>query len=303
MSIIPETIRTIWRKNAPELLGFFNGSFPEFVLARNPQSLQGSVPVFHYHLVEAGRFEADLGFLTDNGYTTIDADEMVDFLCGRAQVPEKSVLLTFDDGPRNFYEVGFPLLMKYGHKAVIFIAPGLHETAYDDFDPDWPRPMSWEQLREIHASQHVQIQSHTFESRYVPAWPRPAAIAGCHPAIEAARRGVPKSLKEDLLAARELIEQRLPGARVRHLAFPQYDGNENAIRTAAEVGYASCFWGMLRSRPVNRRGDSPYQITRISGEYLQRLPATRRMSLSGLAIQRLHIISEGYKWRSRYARS
>jgi peptidoglycan/xylan/chitin deacetylase (PgdA/CDA1 family) len=292
-----------WRKNSPELLGFFNGSFPDFVLARSPKPLQGFVPVFHYHLVETPRFEADLKFLSENNYTTIDADQMVDYLSRRTQLPTKSVLLTFDDGPKNFYEVAFPLLRKYRHKAVHFIAPALHEEHRDDFNPDWPRPMTWAQLREIHASGLVQIQSHTLESRYVPAWPRPAALAGVHPEIENARRGEPRDLKEDLLAAKQLLEERLPGSTVRHLAFPQYDGNDAAVRIAQEVGYVGLFWGQLPTRPMNRPGDSPLQITRISGEYLRRLPAQRRISLWELAVQRRQIINEGIQWRSKFAGS
>lgn len=301
MNII-DKIKTIWRKNSPELTALFNGAFPDFVMARKPQALEDTLPVFCYHLVNSARFEADLLFLTENGYSTVSGDQAVEFLARRGTAIARPVLLTFDDGPRNFYEVAYPLLLKYRHKAVIFIAPGLHEDDINDFDPSWPRPMSWDQLREMHASGYVDIQCHTLESRYVPAWPQPAALAGCHPQIEAARRGVPLPLREDLLAARELLQRRLAGAQIRHLAFPQYDGTDEAMRIAAETGYTSCMWGMLPSRPVNRRGATPLQISRISGEYLRRLPATERISRLGLILQRLRIIAEGYQWRSRHER-
>lgn len=292
---------SIWKKNSPELLGLFSGAFPDFVLASRPAPQVSGVPVFCFHQVEADWFEADLQFLHQNGYTTIDADQMAAFLEKRVTLSPRSVMLTFDDGPLNFYRVAFPLLQQYRQKAVIFVAPALHEEMNDHLDPGLPRPMSWEQLRELHDSALVQVQSHTYESRYIPRWPEPVPLDGCHPLVEAARRGPPLPLEQDLRAARELLESRLPGNRAVHLAFPAYDGSDAALEAARGAGYESCYWGMLRQRPDNTAGLTPYGISRIGGEYLRRLPGAGRVSMAELVRRRVRVIGAGRRRDSGYA--
>lgn len=295
-----ENVGLAWRKNSPELRGLLNGAFPDFVKSPRPRLPLKGVPVFCFHSVEAAWFERDMQFLERNGYTTIDADQMAAYLTGQASVPDRAVMLTFDDGPRNFFEVAFPLLGKYGQKAVIFIAPALHNDAGDDLDSSWARPMTWSQLLQIHASGLVQIQSHTLESRHVPRWPKPIALDGCHPAVEAARRGTPLPLEDDFRAAREMIEARLPGARVRHIAFPEYDGTDEAMKIAERTGHLSCYWGMLASRPGNLPGMTPFQISRVGGEYLRRLPGNGRVSLMDLLQRRIRVIRRGMQFRGSF---
>ncbi len=77
-----ESLRSAWRKNAPELIGLSTGATPDFVLARRPVGPLPGVPVFGFHLVQGPSFEADLAFLTENDYTTLGATELVDYLAG-----------------------------------------------------------------------------------------------------------------------------------------------------------------------------------------------------------------------------
>ena len=293
-------LRDAWRKNAPELAALFNGALPDFVLAARPRELDGGIPVFSYHLVHAATFEADLAFLRDNGYRTLSAREFVAALGGELRVPPRSVLLSFDDGPANFHAVALPLLRRYAARAVAFVAPGLH--ADEDTAPAGDRPMSWQELREVHDSGLVELQSHTLESRYVPAWPRPAALAGCLPRIEQARRRASAlPFAEDLRASRELLETRLPGLTVDQLAFPQYLGNEAAVSAARALGFRACYWGLTPGRALNRPGESSFHVSRINDEFLRRLPGAGRMSLAALVRERLRRVAEARAWRQRAA--
>jgi len=194
--------------------------------------------------------------------------------------------------------VAFPLLQKYGAKAVAFIAPGLHAEA--EVPDVTARPMTWGEMRTIAASGLVEFQSHTFESRYIPNWPMPAALAGCDPAIENARRREPRPLDADLLDSREAIVAHLHGVRVQHLAFPMYIGSDDAIRTAESLGFKACYWGLVKGRPLNRAGHSPLMISRVSDEFLRRLPGEGRVSFAGLIRERLHRIGLAREWRRRY---
>jgi peptidoglycan/xylan/chitin deacetylase (PgdA/CDA1 family) len=257
------------------------------------------VPIFCYHVVEPAGFEADLRFLRDNGYAALDASAMVGHLDGSAPAPPRSVMLTFDDGPRNFHDVVFPLLRRYSTRAVAFVAPGLHAEHAEPAQGE-ARPMTWDEIRRIHDSGLVEFQSHTLESRYVPNWPAPAALAGVDPGIENPRRGPAREFADDLAASVALLEQKLPGARVRQLAFPIYIGSEAAIASARALGFEACYWGLTPGRAVNRSGDSPFHASRISDEFLRRLPGSGRISVAGMLSERLRRIRAARAWRSRY---
>lgn len=271
-------LRDSWEKNWPEVRCAATGSLPEFVLSRNPEPLKDSVPVFCYHVVSGPDFEKDLLYLKQHGYRTLRADELLARLKKQAAFEEPAVVLTFDDCSLNFFQVAFPLLQKYGCHAVAFVAPHFHDLA-EAAKCQGYRPCSWEELAVIHRSGLVDVQSHTFEHRYLPRWPEPVPLCGTDAKMNTVALEAPRSMEDDLLLAKEVLEQRL-GSPVRHLAFPRYEGTDEAIRIGRAVGYEGFWWGVIPGRPTNRQGDSPDQIVRISGEFLRRLPGEGRISLT-----------------------
>ena len=115
--------------------------------------------------------------------------------------------------------------------------------------------------------------------RDIPDWPKPLPLAGVDEAATDERRPIVSTLAGDLRTAKDQLDQRL-GKDTRHLAFPQYVGTDSAIQTARNIGYRGFFWGVLPRRPLNRPGDPPDHIVRISGEFLRRLPGEGRLKLS-----------------------
>jgi hypothetical protein len=96
---------------------------PGGLTVRNYQT----VPVISYHkIAESGAdamtvtrasFRSQMQFLKENGYHAATLDEFYDFLDFKADLPEKSVVITFDDGWRSLYEIAFPILKEYGFPA------------------------------------------------------------------------------------------------------------------------------------------------------------------------------------------
>jgi hypothetical protein len=154
-----------------DLFSFFAGlknkEYPEFLYKNKSLS---DIPVFCYHFISAAEFEAHLQHLERNGYATLTADEFYHAKRNEAGDPIRSAMLTFDDGDKGFYEVVFPLLKKYGMKAVNFIIPG------------WigrEGILTWEQIEEMHESELVDFQSH---SMHHPAiFTSSKVIDFCHP--------------------------------------------------------------------------------------------------------------------------
>ena len=121
------------------------------------------LPVLMYHhmvpdgqecnsmAVTPSKFRSDLEWLRDHGYTTVLPRE----LAAGDPLPEKPVLITFDDGYTSNYELLFPILKEYGMKAVISIITCMPDIPAGNF-------CSWDMHREMTASGLVEIGSHTY---------------------------------------------------------------------------------------------------------------------------------------------
>lgn len=121
------------------------------------------VPVLMYHQVQAAptgvskwtkglyvtpaQLERQMAYLVEKNYKTIDANEFNNILNSGKNPSQKTIMLTFDDGNYNNYSQAFPILRKYGLKAVFYIVAG-------------KRGISAGGLREM-ANAGMAIESHT----------------------------------------------------------------------------------------------------------------------------------------------
>lgn len=172
---VSRTLKRSFLKNVQELLALVNGNVPDFVLRKECDGLRGEIPVFTVHSVREEEFEPQLRYLARNGYNTLSADELLDCLVGAAPIPERAVVLTFDDGWRSLYTVAYPLLRRYGMRAECFIVPGVvdgasPESAEAGFGrgPLKTVPLavheplcSWDEIRAMHGSGIIGFESHS----------------------------------------------------------------------------------------------------------------------------------------------
>ncbi len=127
------------------------------------------VPILMYHYVSAlpadadkyridltvspATFRAHVGYLFDQGFTPISMYQMNKALLDGTPLPNKPVVLTFDDGYVDAYTNVFPALRERGFTGTFFIItsrPDAHDPAY----------MSWEQIREM-ADAGMSMEAHT----------------------------------------------------------------------------------------------------------------------------------------------
>jgi hypothetical protein len=130
--------------------------YPAFVRASKPVPLRDEVPVFMFHSVEPETLTVQLNYLKENHYKTLTLPEFIAFLRGEKQLEQPSVLLTFDDGHKSWYEVAYPLLKLYGCHAVGFLVP-----AYIREGPVPGAWLSWPEVLEMEQSGVMQFESHT----------------------------------------------------------------------------------------------------------------------------------------------
>lgn len=126
------------------------------------------VPILVYHYVENVTDNRDtirkslntnpqilikqIETLKNAAYTFITPKELMDIMDGKMPPPKKSVILSFDDGYRDFYTDVFPILKKYQVKAVAYIVSGFL---------DKPNYMFTWQIKEVAKSGLVEIGAHT----------------------------------------------------------------------------------------------------------------------------------------------
>lgn len=102
----------------------FLNQFSTLFLKSSPTKLR----VLAYHTVpDASKFEKQINYLKSN-FNIIDIKSLELAFKGKMRLPEKALLITFDDGDYSLYEKGLPILKRYDIPAVVFIISGLIET-------------------------------------------------------------------------------------------------------------------------------------------------------------------------------
>lgn len=142
-----------------------------------------NAPILVYHYVEYVKDKKDtirqslnippsifiqqIQTLKNAGYTFVTPKEIIDILDGKIKLPLKPIVISFDDGYRDFYEDVFPILKTYGIKSIVYVVSGFL---------DKPNYLLTKQLKEIAESGMVEIGAHTVNHRALKGISKESAI-------------------------------------------------------------------------------------------------------------------------------
>ena len=132
----------------------------------NPSGVEASgyqiVPILCYHnlgeqakgrlVLAASRFQEQMRYLKANGYRVISLREFVEFTRLGRQLPQRSVVLTFDDGYKSFKQYAYPVLKELGFAATLFV--------YTDYVGAGRNALSWPDLRDLQA-EGFEVEAHS----------------------------------------------------------------------------------------------------------------------------------------------
>ena len=166
--------------------------------------------------VTPANFEAQLAYLRQAGYETISLETLAYALSQDAPLPEKPIILTFDDGHRDNYENAFPLLRKYGYTATFFVFTQVIDTYNVDF-------LTWEMVIEMDQA-GMEFGSHSYRH------------------LDMSNRDV-DFLVYEILGSKQAIEDRI-GEPVHFFAYPS--GAYDAL--TIEVLDSANFWGAMTTK-------------------------------------------------------
>jgi len=200
-----------------------------------------SVPILTYHNFDPAnpgsmgitteKFEEQLQWLKDNGYTVIPLQDLVSYLQGtKSSVPEKSVVITADDGRLSVYKYMWPIVRKYNVPVTLFIYPiSISNASY---------AMTWDQLKELKATDLFDIQGHTY-------W---------HPNFKQEKKRLSaveydKLVRAQLVSSKKVIDQKLD-TNISLLAWPYGIYDPHLEQEASKAGYEMAF--SIDARPANK---------------------------------------------------
>lgn len=216
---------------SPDAVSLLSTEFDKNVYApMNGRSLANRIPVIMYHDViqKRGRgsvwfditeaeFREQMDWITEQGITPISLEQLHRHLTRGEEVPEKSVVLTFDDNYQGFNDIAYPILKEKQFPSAMFV----HTNFVGDKTGAHPK-MDWETLKALDADPLVTIASHTLS----------------HPA-DMAKLSL-EDQERELTESKSILETEL-GHPVPYFAYPNGTGDKVTFEAAKAAGYTMAF--------------------------------------------------------------
>jgi len=182
--------------------------------------------------VSPADFEAQLRYLIENGYQPVTLSDLMIHLRLGQPLPDKPVIVTFDDGFKDQYTNAYPLLKRYGFVATFFIITCFVDEGRDEY-------MSWADVELLHAD-GMEIGSHSYT----------------HPTLSG------KSFEYivwQTLGSKEAIEARTHEP-VRFFSYPSGQHDQRVIDVLRSAGY----WGAVTVEAGSLQSSQhPFELRRI----------------------------------------
>lgn len=211
------------------------------------------IPIIEYHnptfvlspevMMTPEWFDNQLRWLSENGYTTLTAAQLVDFLNG-GNYPQKSVVISFDigvDRHSEYAQIVIPSLRKYGLHAIVFLVAN---TNLIGDECNVGETFCWSELRSWAEEGLISVESHGI-------WHMD------YTTIDAATQ------RSDAGLSKSVIEEEI-GQPVLGFAYPYDSYNAQAFDLLKSLGYQFAVAGFTRSDRSALRGDGErYSLPRV----------------------------------------
>lgn len=223
-----------------------------------PQTIRSDLLVRHFNWIK------------QQGYQPVSLQQIIDAKEGKKPLPEKAILLSFDDGYESFYQIIFPLLKLYNFPAMFALVgswldvPEGGTVVYGKDKLPRSQFVTWDQVREMQESGLIEFASHTYASHYgVIANPQgnqqPAMTSaiwkdGRYETMEQYQARI----SQDLAASAAQLKAKI-GVSPRALVWPYGAFNQTAVDIAKQLGMPYTF---TLEEGINKASDSGSAIYR-----------------------------------------
>jgi len=245
------------------------------------------LPVIMYHSIlkdpeRAGSYvvspetvENDFKFLKDKGYTSVLPAELFEMIKKGDSLPQKPVMITFDDGFLNNLTYVLPLLEKYDLKAVVSVVGSYSECF--SLRPD-PNPayahLSWDDITELTAGGRVEIGNHSYDMH------KKQERKGTKRMLGEDESEYYRALVCDIGATQSLLEENC-GIVPTTFAFPYGAMSDEALPILQEMGFTVL---LTCTEKVNMINPDPQQLV-ILGRFNRPSGITTQKFMKKLGIE------------------
>jgi peptidoglycan/xylan/chitin deacetylase (PgdA/CDA1 family) len=184
-------------------------------------------------------FAEQMALLGDQGFTPVDTAALAARWRSGGPLPERPVLITFDDGYEGVHRHGLPVLAKHGFASTLFVSTGWIKGAYDTRG-GLDTMLSWAQVREL-AAEQVEIGGHSHT----------------HPQLDQLSDD---ALRFEVLRCKEIIADEL-GTRPASFAYPYGYSSRRVRQVVREAGFAQ---SLAVGNGLARRRQGPYALQRVT---------------------------------------
>ena len=279
------------------------GLLAAWCLMGSASAAADTLPILMYHdltidendtdsmTVTDERFRLDMEFLQEFGFTPLLSEDLLAIRQGSAAMPEKPVVITFDDGYRANYDIAYPILQQTGMRAIIAVVA--HNIRAAEQASQTRSSMTWEELREMVSTGTVEVGSHTYNLHNASYGGNlsPDGIDGVTRRPGETESAYRQRVGGDLQKSIELIRQYTGQARVWYFSYPfgAYDPwmetllEESGIyvSTLTYGDMANISWSLQKMPRYGIRMDNP-----VSGLLRQTdtaVPVQAEVSVNGQA--------------------
>jgi peptidoglycan/xylan/chitin deacetylase (PgdA/CDA1 family) len=209
-----------------------------------------------FNTVTTEAFARQLQWLADTGHVSISVAELFNAFHYDLPLPSKPVILVFDDGYADIYELAFPLLRDRGFGATVAAITGaMDHSGY----------LTWDQAREMSAA-GIEFVSHTVSHGNLATASRDEARSELADSRRSLEENLGRPIQFFVYPYGEPFTSGSPEAREMVLALLRESGYAGALTTSSGPPYISL-----------QRADAPYLLHRIpvsGGESIERFAAS-----------------------------
>lgn len=215
------------------------------------------IPILMYHAIDPKPslisldptiFAMQMSWLYENGYTPISQGNLAKSFFQNEPLPEKSIVLTFDDGYQSVYDHAFAVLKKYGFTATIFLVSGYcgkqnNWPGQPAEVPRWPL-LNWQQIKEMDGS-GIEFGAHGVN----------------HAQLDLLES---QAMQDEILNSKLMIQDQL-GHEIFDFAYPYGKYNPKVKKFVSEVFASAC----TTKVGLSTIASDPYELERIEITYLK----------------------------------
>ena len=242
-------------------------AYSNVVKANEPEGIK--LPIIMYHsvlkskkskyIVTPEQLENDLKYIKEEGYTTITMTDLIEYVYKDKPLPEKPIMITFDDGYYNNLTYAAPLLKKYDMKAVISIVGKYTDdfTRTNEANVNYGH-LRWEDINLLINEGTIEFQNHSY-NLHSTSGKRKGSMKKKGESLEE----YTKLLKEDIMKLQEEFNENT-NYTPNTFTYPFGAVSKDSVESIKELGFKASLSVSDKVNYITKDQDSLYLLKRFN---------------------------------------